>query len=285
MVGSSNPQPQTTSTSTTTVAPFEGQKPYLETLFKEAENQYKASGPTYFPDQTFAPLDPLQKQAQSQLLTASAGPIQTLVNKGAAANSFLQGPVLSPENNPALQQHAQYAVAPIYDNLVHRTLPAVRNEATANSGYGGSRQGIAEGLAISSANREAGSTTANIYNQAYQNGLNAMVQGQQLLPTIAQAQTLPAAITEAVGGQERALYQASIDEAIERHNFEQSIDQAKLAQFGNLIRGNYGGTTTQIAGGAQGSSSAFSQVLGAGALGLGLFSSLNNPESVINFAS
>jgi hypothetical protein len=267
--GGSSPAPAPQKT-TTTAEPWADQKPFLKTIFKEAEKQYNEAGPEFFPGQTFVPLDPLQDQAQNQLLSFAQNGAQQQADNVAAAQNFSLGAVIDPASNPALQAHAQGAISPIYEALTQQALPAVRNEAVTAGGYGGSRQGIAEALAITNANRIASDTTASIYNDAYKSGLEQMGRALALAPQTLQVGTYPSTLTESVGGQRRALDQASLDEQIQRFNYEQAIEGAKLAQFSNLVQGNYGGTTTgQIAGlpGAQKNLGA--SIIGGGLAGLG----------------
>ena len=75
-----------------------------------------------------------------------------------------------------------------------------------------------------------------------------------------------------VGMQQRELSQQQLDEDINRFQFEQNIPDQKLAQYMNMIQGNYGGTTTSTAQrGGLGLAGSLGQLGGAvGAIG-GLF--------------
>ena len=75
-----------------------------------------------------------------------------------------------------------------------------------------------------------------------------------------------------VGMMQRELSQQQLDEDINRYQFEQNIPDQKLANYANLIQGNYGNTTTSSAErGGLGLAGSLGQLGGAvGALG-GLF--------------
>jgi hypothetical protein len=47
-----------------------------------------------------------------------------------------------------------------------------------------------------------------------------------------------------VGQERRGMAQEELTADIERFNFDQNVDRAKLADFMSLIQGNYGGQTT-----------------------------------------
>jgi len=47
-----------------------------------------------------------------------------------------------------------------------------------------------------------------------------------------------------VGLAQRQLAQQQLDQAVDRHNFEQNIEAQKLANYMNLVQGNVGATST-----------------------------------------
>jgi hypothetical protein len=50
-----------------------------------------------------------------------------------------------------------------------------------------------------------------------------------------------------IGMSQRELSQQQLDEDVNRYQFGQNIQDQKLANYMNLIQGNYGGSTTQTA--------------------------------------
>jgi len=63
-----------TQVSTSTTEPWEGQKPYLTGGFKEAKRLYNKGAPDYYPGETLAGFDPMQKAAQQATLGYAMGP-------------------------------------------------------------------------------------------------------------------------------------------------------------------------------------------------------------------
>ena len=74
--------------------------------------------------------------------------------------------------NPYLQQQANALASNVTDNYLYNVAPQVRAGAVAAGGYGGSRQGIAEGLAASKMNRDIANAQAGLYGQAYESDMN-----------------------------------------------------------------------------------------------------------------
>lgn len=92
-------------------------------------------------------------------------------------NFLDSGAVLNPSSNPALQQAIQGATRPIIDNFNNNIMPGISNDAVATGGFGGSRQGIAQGLAAQGVTKQVGDVASQMMNQNYQAGLGAMTSG------------------------------------------------------------------------------------------------------------
>ncbi|MGH9425718.1 MAG: hypothetical protein ACRD2L_05350, partial [Terriglobia bacterium] len=153
--GGGTPAP-TQTFQTTKAEPWEEQKVFLTKVFQEAQKQYQAAGPEYFPGSTITPLDPLQTQAQNDLLNFANTTASQFANQNLAANQFLLGPALYPESNPALAAFGEALIRPLYTNLNTQILPNIRGEFGTGGQYGSSRQGIAEGLASQGTQTVAG---------------------------------------------------------------------------------------------------------------------------------
>ncbi|MDQ5882453.1 MAG: hypothetical protein QG616_2285, partial [Pseudomonadota bacterium] len=69
--------------------------------------------------------------------------------------------------NPYLAQMGQGIAQQANQSLMYGALPQVNSGAVAAGGYGGSRQGIAQGLAIGMSNQGVSNALGNLYGQAY----------------------------------------------------------------------------------------------------------------------
>lgn len=75
-------------------------------------------------------------------------------------------------SNPYLGQQATALQNQANQNLQYNLLPAVNSGAQAVGGYGGSRQGIAQGLAMGQTQQGLSNALAGMYGAAYQNDQN-----------------------------------------------------------------------------------------------------------------
>lgn len=86
--------------------------------------------------------------------------------------------------NPYLSQQADAITQQATQNLNTNILPGINSGAMAAGGFGGSRQGIAQGLAIGQTNQGITNSLAGLYGNAYEGDQNRALQrdltGQQL---------------------------------------------------------------------------------------------------------
>lgn len=78
--------------------------------------------------------------------------------------------------NPYLTQQAQGILGGVTDNLRNNILPGLRASMRAAGGYGDSRTGIAEGMAMQGANTSASNALANLLGQSYESDMNRGLQ-------------------------------------------------------------------------------------------------------------
>jgi hypothetical protein len=211
-------------------------------LKKAAENPPKA-----YTGETVAPFTAPQVQGQQQVLGSAVPAQQTAANNALQQNQFLANDVLFPGTNPALQGYMDAAVRPIYQNLTEQALPAVRQEAIGTGGFGGSRQGIAEGLASRGASQAAGDVSSKIASEGYGQGLDAYVKGLALTPTVQTAQSQPGVTASGVGDVQQARDQALLDQQAQNYYFNQQAPFLTAQQIAGISAGIPGGSTTTSA--------------------------------------
>ena len=100
---------------------------------------------------------------QTNLRAARAG--QGVLDPTSAMRSMLSGR----PDNPYLDQQAAAITGQLTRNLNENVMPGLRSEALASGQYGGSRQGIAEGLAASRLNQDLAPALTNLYGTAFEN--------------------------------------------------------------------------------------------------------------------
>ena len=200
-------------TTTTNTSPWSGQQPFLTTGFNAAQNLYQpgnanAGGPQYFPGQTLA--GPTAAQTGGLQQTANLGLGGSA--PGNAASNAITG-VLN--GSPAMTS-----------SIAAQVMPQIEGQFA-----GGNR--LDSGLASQAVG--SGMTNAILQNQL--NYANAGMNANQM--------QLGGAEAAAQAGQgQQQLNQASINDAIQRWNYNQQLPFSNLNNYASLIQGNYGGATT-----------------------------------------
>lgn len=216
-----------------------------------------------------AGFDPLQTEAQQQALGAR-GAQQQIADQALASSDFLSTAARDIQSNPFLQGAFEAAVRPINEQLSQVALPNVRSEFDTVGAFGGTRQGIAEGLAIQGAQQTAGDITSRIGSEAFGQSLDAQIKALGLAPQTGQLQLQPAATTSAVGDVLQNFQQQLLSEQIGQEqlaqNFPLLIGREILGASGLIP--SAGATSTAFApSGGSGVGGALSGAAGGAALG------------------
>lgn len=267
------PKSPGTVTQTNTVKLGPEQKKVFDLAFPSIE-AYAASTPTLFPGTGVAPFNPTEVAGQQALLGAAGSP---LVGAGANAQQVLLDPSQMLAPNQYVNAAADATVQRTTQNLMENILPQIRSGSTVAGGAysgGATRQGVAEGRAIEGTNQQLSNALADMYLKNYSTGLSAMTQAIGQNPSVLQTQLFPGSVMGAVGGQQRGLEQAQLDEEIRKFYTAQDLDLSKSQQLLNLISGMPGGTGTSTVTGAYPQQSPLMQALGLGTTALGLFSGM-----------
>lgn len=113
---------------------------------------------------------PGQLSNVSGLTNYERTPLQT------SSNIFSDPGIWDPRSNPGLNSAITAATRPMYEQLTEQALPAISDNAIATGGLGGSREGIAQGLAIGRTSRAAGDVGAKLAQDVYGANLGAVNQ-------------------------------------------------------------------------------------------------------------
>lgn len=254
-----------TTSTTSSTAPSAFQQPYIDTMLSQAQNLYNSTGPSYYPGETVAGFTQPEKTAQ-QLLSESVPLQQGQVASTALNNYTGLSQAADVKNNPYLAQAVQGATQPIWQQLTDYALPQIRRSYESAGQVGGSRQGIAEGLATGRTSQAALDTAAKMYSDAYNTGMATQTQALNLAPTVSALQGVPAETLSSVGAQERAMEQSKISEDVNRYTYNQNLPYNKLTEFANLVTKPLGGTGTSTVTAPTGSTAATDLGLVAGLL-------------------
>jgi len=217
---------------TTEVQPWSGQQPYIKTGLSEALKLYQVPM-SFFPGSTIADFTATQRQAQELMRQRALAGSPEIAAGSAELRSILGGKYLTPESNPYLSYYTKRAF--------EEALPQLDTSAIAAGRYGSGAWGLAKG-------RTMADLAGNIYGQAYEAERQRQLQAAQLAPAYSEAAWGDLARLAAVGEEQQRMEQAKINEAMERWQFGQLEPWTRLANYFNLIGGQYGGTTTSMRG-------------------------------------
>jgi hypothetical protein len=232
-----------TQTSTTDTSPWKEQQPYLKQGFEQAYQLSQKPSTQY--QGAFTAGKTASDIGAENYLTGYAGTLTGQSGKNLDALNWATGAGnLDVGNNQYVQGQMAANTNRLYQDFNEQTVPALRSNFGKSGQIGSSRQGIAEGLAAQGVARAAADSNAQIQGTAYNNALDtySTVLGQA--PALMQAGTMPGTLLSQVGQSQRGFEQDKIDEAISRNDFSQNEEWNRLANYMQMVSGNWGGTTT-----------------------------------------
>lgn len=217
--------------------PWDVAIPYMKGGFEESAKLYNEYTPEYYSGQTQAGFTPDQMTSQQGIRDFAIQGAPSIMNPAISAYQRGVDPsMLDVANNPYVNNMAQAAadraMGGVYDSLSN-----IGHSAIASGGYGGGRQGIAEGQAIAGAADSANQAAAQIYSDAYGQGLANQRATLGMTGGLMSAGFSPYSALGASGGQQQAREQALINDAMSQQQFEQNLPYDKLAKFQAGITG------------------------------------------------
>lgn len=258
------------------VVPWEGVQPYLKNMFSTAANQFSQGGPQYYPGQTYPSRDPLQDQAQQLNLNYATNSMPGQIYDAQRAQSFaLNSPDAA--NNPYVQNMMQSNAFNLNRNLQENLLPSVRGGALAAGGVGGSRQGIAEGLAMRGTQDALANANAQTMMGAYGQGLDAQGRALAMAPQSMNLGMMPMNVMSQVGAYNQGIDQTALGADMERWNYNQNLPWNTLNNYNSLLSSTpWGSSSTSTASGGGGGSSPIAGALGGGLAGAAIGSGISS---------
>lgn len=249
--------------STQQVVPWSGAQPDLTNLFSQARQLNTSGSPGYYPGQTFAGRDPLSDQAQSLRLNYATNSMPGQIYDAQRAQSFaLNSPDAA--NNPYVQNMMQSNQFMANRNLSENLLPMIDSGAVAAGQMGGSRQGIAQGLAMRGTQEALANANAQTMMDAYGKGLGAQQGALGMAPSIMGMGMAPMDIMGQVGQYNQGIDQTALDADMARWNYNQNLPWENLGRYSNIVsQAPWGSSSTQEGG----TSSPVAGAIGGGLLG------------------
>jgi len=262
-----------TQTQTVTKAdPWSEQQPYLKYGFQQAQDIYQKGAPGYYPGQTIAPFAPETNAAlDAQTNRALSGsPLMTSAQNQLA--DTMSGKYLDINTNPYLMPMADQIRADVQPGIESRFAGSGR----LNSGLASRAVGMGVTDALSSKAMEN-----------YNTERGRQMQGMLFAPSLANQDYTDIAQLADVGAQREGMTQAGINADVNQYNYNANLPNNWLAQYMNIIQGQYGGsgTTTQSTPYySNRAASGLGGAIGGGALGYGAGGALGIDPSIAALA-
>ena len=258
---------------TATVAPWEGQQPYLQQIFSTASDLFGQGAPESYPGQTVANRDDATTQAENYLQGYASNVLPGQIDSAQAAHQGYFNPnFLTPEANPNIQGFVEASIRPVTEQYQEQVLPSIQTAAQQNGAYGGIRQNLVTQQAGQDYLNTIGDISQRTYFDAYNRNLGAQLQALGMAPQMAQLGTVPASLNAMVGQARQQYDQSLIDSAMQQWQMENQRPWDHLGRYLNLIQGNYGSNQTRTGPPTQ--TGGFPGFLGGAATGAGLANTL-----------
>jgi len=273
-------------TSTNTIQSAEPpafQLPFLKRVLSEAETQFDGPGPQPFAGSlvagqsadTVAGQDALRNAANTDLVQAN--------QQGQEALQFGLSDVLDPNTNANLQESIRLGQQPTIDNFNRQVLPQIRSGAGDAGQFGGSRQGIAEGVAAGDLANVLQSDASRRASDAFDSGLETFNKTLAVLPQTTQLALGQGTALDAIGQQNQTQEQNLINADVFQSNQLENLDANRLAAFQQLVQGEFGGVSNSTSTGPTAAGlSPLAGAFGGAAAGAGLASALSTATTAIN---
>ena len=217
--------------------PWSQASPYITDGFKEAANLYNNFNPTFYSGPTQAYFSPDQLTAQQGIRDFAVEGAPQIMNPAISAYQDAMSPSrIDVANNPYVNNMAQAAADRAMASL-QPELANIRSGSIMSGGYGGGRQGIAEGNALAAAADSANQAAAGIYSDAYGQGLRNQLGTMGQTGALMGAGFQPYANLSLSGEQQQLREQALINDAQAAHNFNMNLPYQKFKNYQAGIAG------------------------------------------------
>lgn len=239
--GSSSVQPVGSQTTVQKSEPWEGQKPYLNQVYQQAEG-LRSTPQQYYPGSTVVPQSgqTLDALAAMENRARTGSPIQQAGNDQYLAT--LNGDYLN--SNPYLDAMYNRAARPLTEQYMNATAPTTQAAFAKAGRYGSGAYDQAQSTNESNLGRALGELSTDIYGRSYESERQRQDQAMQNAPQYSQGDYLDAMQLANVGSQYEQQAGLNLQDQVNRWNFQQQEPWTRLGNYASLVQGDYGRTNT-----------------------------------------
>jgi len=178
------------------------------------------------------------------------GYLAAALTRAAAGRALLQGRGLRQRDRgaqPVVSRDVAEAVDS-NDALAHADVPECRQRRDAGGrGIVRGQRRYGSGAFANSLSSRLAQQAGSLAYQNYKQGLTDLLKGATLAPQLANQDYVDLGQLANAGSTQQGLDQQQINDTIQRYNYNQNLPYNNLAQYMNLIKGNYGSSMTQTA--------------------------------------
>jgi hypothetical protein len=221
-----------------------------EAIYAQTKGQYQ---PGTYPGSQVVPFDSATLQGQTSALNAANQAAQTNAQLNSGLSYGLSG-AMDVNNNPYLAKSVDAALQRVTNKYTdpNGVLAQIRSGAQNAGQYGGSRQGVAEGIAAREYSQALGDTASQMYSDAYNKGQDTFARTLATAPSAMQSYMLPAQWQSAVGSQREGLAQALEDYSAAGREWDLNAPWTPLEAYANVVYGGGGSqSVNKTSGGAR----------------------------------
>jgi len=261
-------------TQETTTAPWKELQPYLtgdNGVFESAQGLYDQGPNTFYEGQTYAGFDPLQTQAQEGNLNYAQSGLNGMMNPTIDSyKNAVSGGLMRADSNPYLADNIKFMSDQVKENAMTGAWSANNDAAVMSGNMGSSKAQQGRERIMGDVNDTIARNANNMSMQGYNTGLNAMMNGMQMAPQMANYGMTPNNIMNSVGADRQSMNQLGINEDMARHDYDYNSGWDHLNNFNTSLQGNYMGSgNTSTAPVTE--SNPLGGILGLASTGMGIY--------------
>jgi hypothetical protein len=224
--------------------------------------------PEGYQGSTIPDLNKTQQQANKTLLGAADQQADFFKSLIGAQQGMFSKDFLDISKNPNTQAAMNAAAQPITEQLMETVMPRIDAESITAGGFGGSRQGVAQGNAVGEAAEAIGNLTGRMGSDLYGQNLSAQSRAMAMAPQTMQMATLPGQTLGAVGDRQWSMDAARAQEAKDAYMLQQFLPLQMGQAFAGMASGIPGGMQISQTPGT--TTSPWQSILGGASAGAGV---------------
>lgn len=246
----------------------EAKRVYDATKGNMVASAYPGSAPAEFSAETLA---------SQQLAVQNAASAQNQVNAINQGVQYGLTGAMDVENNPYLAKAITAATRPIQESYTDAggVMSQIRTGAGQAGQMGGTRQGIAEGLAAGRMAQAQGDVAAKIASDAYNKGQETFQKTLTFAPQAMEAGMTPVNWLSSVGAQKENLAQMQNDYEANAALWGMNAPWLPLQNYASLVFGGSAPSTSSVTSGTGSTRNPIGQAAGAGLTAASMYQMLN----------